>query len=56
MRELVGIIESNQIFLIGRTLKYAKLHNYTKYTSTLEEAWRTSINGLTGALITALEF
>ncbi|PKM77826.1 MAG: GGDEF domain-containing protein [Firmicutes bacterium HGW-Firmicutes-15] len=56
MKELVELIEANQTFLIRRTLEYAKLHNYTKYTSTLEEAWQVSINGLTEALLSALRY
>lgn len=55
MKEPVELIQSNQTFLIRRTLEYAKMHNYTKYTSTLEEAWRTSINGLSEALISVLK-
>jgi len=38
MKKLIELIETSQIFLVRRTLEYAKLHNYTKYTSTLEEA------------------
>lgn len=33
---------------------YAKLHNYVKYTSTLEEAWVASIEGLSSALLNAI--
>jgi diguanylate cyclase (GGDEF)-like protein len=55
MKELAELIKSNQAFLVKRTLKYAKLHNYTKYTSTLEEAWSISINGLSEALLSALK-
>lgn len=55
MKELVELIESSTMFLVRRTLEYAKRYNYTKYTSTLEEAWYTSIEGLTMALITALK-
>ena len=54
MRELVELIETSEAFLIRRTLEYAKLHNYTKYTSTLEDAWSVSINGLSEALLAAL--
>ncbi len=31
---------------MGRTLDYARRQGYTKYTSTLKEAWRLSISGL----------
>ncbi|MFU2209526.1 sensor domain-containing diguanylate cyclase [Solidesulfovibrio sp. C21] len=36
-----------------RILSYAKRHNFTKYTSTLLDAWRMSISGLTTALCMA---
>ncbi|UWG98162.1 GGDEF domain-containing protein [Dehalobacter sp. DCM] len=55
MKNLINLIEQSEIFLMRRTLEYAKLHNYTKYTSTLEEAWRTSISGLSEALTNALK-
>lgn len=35
-------------------MSYAKQHNYSKKTATLEEAWRISISGLSQALATAL--
>ena len=38
-----------------RILDYAKKLNYTKYTSTLKEAWRLSIEGLSKHLIKALK-
>jgi diguanylate cyclase len=53
MQMLSDLIKNNQSFLIKRTLEYAKLHNYTKYTSTLEEAWVASITGLSTALLNA---
>ncbi len=37
-----------------RILEYAKLLGYTKYTSTLEEAWAASISGLSAAFVDAL--
>ncbi|NPV91299.1 MAG: PAS domain S-box protein [Firmicutes bacterium] len=40
--------------LIDAVIGYAKAANYVKYTSTLEEAWRVSIAGLTSAIIQAL--
>lgn len=54
MEKLTNIIQNNQPFLIKRTLKYAKLYGYTKYTSTLEEAWAASISGLSKAFSDAL--
>lgn len=55
MKKPIELIESSTMFLVRRTLEYAKRHNYTKYTSTLEEAWYTSIEGLSTALITAFK-
>lgn len=40
---------------MGRVLGYAKKQGYTEYTSTLEEAWRISIQGLSDSLIQTLE-
>ena len=51
MQILSDLIKNNQSFLIKRILFYAKLHNYVKYTSTLEEAWIASITGLSTALL-----
>lgn len=55
MDQFSSLLLSNQDFLIRRVLGYAKLHNYTKYTSTLEEAWMVSIKGLTQALLEAIQ-
>jgi len=38
-----------------RILGYAKDYGYTRYTSTLVEAWRISVAGLTEAIIAGLE-
>ena len=54
MQELINLVENNQSFLIKRALEYAKVQGYTKYTSTLEEAWVASISGLSKALIDAI--
>ncbi len=54
MQALIKLIKENQNFLLKRTLSYAKLHGYVKYTSTLEEAWVVSISGLSDALINAI--
>ncbi|HPG38564.1 MAG TPA: PAS domain S-box protein [bacterium] len=47
MKHLIDLLKENENWLIKRILYYAKLHDYSKYTSTLEEAWRLSIAGLT---------
>ena len=41
--------------LMKRVLEYAKKGEYTRYTSTLEEAWRVSIHGLTESLLLTTE-
>ncbi len=45
----------NEEVLMGKILDYAKKHDYTKYTSTLKEAWRMSISGLTDALVKVID-
>ena len=54
-KTLHAIIADNEAWLIDRILFYAKRHGYTRYTSTLREAWRQSIAGLSASLIGALE-
>ncbi len=53
--QLCDRIRRGEDWLIGRIIAYAKRQNFTRYTSTLEEAWRVSIHDLSEALITALE-
>lgn len=45
------LLMENEDWLVLRTLEYAKRHGFTKYTSTLEEAWRISISGITASLV-----
>ena len=47
-------ILEQESFLIKRVLSYAKITNYVKYTSTLEQAWKKSIVGLSLALVKSL--
>lgn len=54
MEGLIRLIAENEDWLIKKILAYAKQHGYTKYTSTLEEAWRLSINGLSASLIAGI--
>lgn len=54
MQVLINLIKDNSSFLIKRILHYAKLHNYVKYTSTLEEAWISSVRGLSESIIIAI--
>jgi PAS domain S-box-containing protein len=51
LRDLIGGSES---WLVRRVIAYARDRGYTKYTSTLEEAWRASIAGLSASLIELL--
>jgi DNA-binding response OmpR family regulator len=40
---LYNLIAKSEDWLIGRILSYAQEYSFTKYTSTLEEAWKMSI-------------
>lgn len=51
---LRDLILGHETWLMHRVLEYAKQRGYTKYTSTLVEAWRTSIAGLSEPLLEAL--
>lgn len=53
--ELTELLEKNEDWLMERVLAYAKRQGYTAYTSTLKEAWRLSISGLSLSLINALQ-
>jgi hypothetical protein len=53
MKALAEILLENEDWLMQRVLGYAKDLGFTKYTSTLEEAWRLSISGLTASLCAA---
>jgi PAS domain-containing protein len=55
MNALSAILEKNEDWLMERVLDYAKQHGYTKYTSTLKEAWRLSISGLTDSIVNAIQ-
>lgn len=52
---LCDLIATHEDWLMNRILYHARLHNYTKYTSTLAEAWRVSIQGLSESLILAIK-
>jgi len=47
-------IQSGEDWLLARILKYAKRQDYTRFTSTLEQAWRSSIIELSKAIVLAL--
>ena len=54
MQQLSDLIARREDWLVNRTIHYAKLHGYTPFTSTLTEAWRTAICGMSAPLIAAL--
>lgn len=50
--ELIALLKESEDVLMAGILKYASEHGYTKYTSTLKEAWRLSISGLSSSIAT----
>ncbi|HVI51318.1 MAG TPA: ATP-binding protein [Candidatus Sulfotelmatobacter sp.] len=54
MGGLYDLIAGNEDWLLARTIQLAKERGYTPYTSTLEQAWRTAIHGLSEPLLEAL--
>lgn len=54
MHALVSILKENELWLMRRIRDYAVAQGYSRYTSTLEEAWRISIVGLTDSVAAAL--
>ncbi|NLV66607.1 MAG: PAS domain-containing protein [Spirochaetes bacterium] len=55
MKKLPELLRQNEDWLMERVLGYARRQDYTKYTSTLKEAWRISIQGLTDAVCSGIE-
>jgi diguanylate cyclase (GGDEF)-like protein len=51
---LAKLLKEQESWLMRRVRDYALERGYTRYTSTLEEAWRVSIAGLTGSITSAL--
>lgn len=49
--KFIQYINDHEDWLMGRILEYAQKRDYTKYTSTLKEAWRLSISGLSKSLV-----
>jgi signal transduction histidine kinase len=52
---LIDLLYSSEDRLIEFILNYASQQGYTRYTSTLKEAWRLSIEGLSKAMIEVIE-
>ena len=55
MHPLALLLKEHEGWLMRRVRDYAIERDYTRYTSTLEEAWRVSIVGLTDSICAALE-
>ena len=53
-RQLATLIADSEEALMARVLHYAKARAYARYTSTLQEAWRLSISGLSATLVDTL--
>jgi two-component system, cell cycle sensor histidine kinase and response regulator CckA len=54
MQDLERLVLENEDWLMERALRYALDRGYTEYTSTLVEAWRLSIQGISEALVAAI--
>jgi len=54
-KDFINYIQDNEEWLMERILKYAIERDYSKYTSTLKEAWRLSISELSKSFILGLE-
>jgi two-component system cell cycle response regulator len=55
MKQLQKLIVENEDWLMSRILQYARDHGYVRYTSTLWEAWRLSIAGLSRSILILLQ-
>jgi len=55
LQPLIKALENGQDWILERIFNYATTLNFVKYTSTLKEAWRISIEGLTKSLLNVLE-
>jgi hypothetical protein len=55
MMRLADLVSSHEDWLMHKVLDYAKENGYTRYTSTLAEAWRSSISGLSQSLLECLK-
>jgi len=55
LEPLIEVIVKGQDWILERLFNYATKLDFVKYTSTLKEAWRISIEGLTEPLINVLK-
>lgn len=53
---LKGLLEKNEEWLMENILNYAIKQGYSVYASTLKEAWRLSISGLSASILEALNY
>ena len=54
MHPFAALLREHELWLMRRVRDYALERDYTRYTSTLEEAWRISIVGLSNSISAAL--
>ncbi|SNS58857.1 ATP-binding protein [Tropicimonas sediminicola] len=54
MRKLEALIQENEDWLVDRVVYYAVSEGFSDYTSTLREAWRASICGLSTPILGAI--
>lgn len=55
LRKLAACLRKGEERLMDRVLAHAMAHGYSKYTSTLKEAWRISVSGLTTSFASTIE-
>ncbi len=55
IKKYIELLQSNEEWLMSKILSYSRKNEFTKYTSTLHEAWRLSIQGLSDSLIEAVK-
>lgn len=55
MDPLIALLRGREEDILRRVFASARTHGYTRYSSPQLEAWRTSVQGLTEAMTTALE-
>ncbi len=55
MKQLCSLLKKDEKWLVERVLSYALKQGYAQYSSTLDAAWRSSIEGLTNAVIRQYE-
>lgn len=54
LQSFAELIAASETWLVGHVLKYAQQHGYTPFTAPLEEAWRSSIAGLSTGMLTGI--